>query len=254
MVMHLRFLIFAALTVAWPSYGQDFLWRGALAPGKTIEIKGVNGGIAAERSATNLVEVTARKHGRRSDPSTVRIELVESDSGVTVCAVYPSSFRPNECKPGAGGRLSSSNNDVKVHFTVKVPAGVRFVGRTVNGEVEALALASEVDAKTVNGAVRVSTSEHAQARTVNGSIDAALGSFAKPAEFETVNGGITVEMPSDSRAQVSARTVNGGITTDFPLTVQGRFVGRRVDGTIGGGGPRLALHTVNGGIRLRRSP
>jgi len=47
--------------------------------------------------------------------------------------------------------------------------------------------------------------------------------------------------------------VNGSIETDFPLTVTGRLGPRRVTGTIGNGGRRLALETVNGSIRLRKN-
>jgi hypothetical protein len=52
---------------------------------------------------------------------------------------------------------------------------------------------------------------------------------------------------------VRASTVNGQIVTDFPLTVTGRLGPRRVNGTIGSGGRRLELATVNGTIRLKRS-
>jgi hypothetical protein len=47
--------------------------------------------------------------------------------------------------------------------------------------------------------------------------------------------------------------VNGGIETDFPITIRrAGFVGHRLNGTIGRGGPRLELSTVNGSIHLRK--
>ena len=107
---------------------EEFNWRGRLASGQTIEIKGVNGDIKAQEGGDE-VEVRALKTGRRSDPSEVQIEVVEHSDGVTICAIYPSSGRPNECRPGSGGRNSVKNNDVKVHFTVRIPAGVSFVVR-----------------------------------------------------------------------------------------------------------------------------
>jgi DUF4097 and DUF4098 domain-containing protein YvlB len=74
------------------------------------------------------------------------------------------------------------------------------------------------------------------------------------AEFATVNGSITVELPASTAAEVDARTVNGGIETDFPLQVTGRVSRRRLNGTIGGGGRKLSLETVNGAIRLVKTP
>ena len=47
---------------------QDFQWRGRVAPGQTIEIKGVNGGVHAVLANSNEVEVTAVRTARRSNP------------------------------------------------------------------------------------------------------------------------------------------------------------------------------------------
>ena len=151
--------------------------------------------------------------------------------------------------------MSTRDNDVDVHFTVRVPRGVAFAPRTVNGDVEATDLEGDVDASTVNGSIQVSTSGHAQAQTVNGSIRARAGraDWTGGAEFKTVNGSITVTLPASTAADVRAETVNGEIETDFSLTVSGRFSRRRLSGTIGGGGRALELETVNGSIHLRKS-
>jgi putative adhesin len=234
--------------------GEDFEWSGRVAPGKSIEIKGVNGGIVAEAGTGSEVEVVARKSARRSDPDEVTIEVVEHADGITLCAVYPTprGDRPNQCGPGERGRMNTKNNDVTVEFTVRVPAGVRFIGRTVNGSIEARGLKADVEAYTVNGSIGVATRGVARATTVNGSIDAEMGTAANdPLEFETVNGGITLTVPAGSGAEIHASTVNGDISTDFPLTVRGKFSRRSINGTIGRGGPPLSMTTVNGDIRLR---
>jgi hypothetical protein len=237
--------------------GEDFRWSGAVPAGKVIEIKGINGGIEAGPASGGDVEVTARKSGRRSDPSQVEIKVVEHGGGVTICAVYPTpsdSARPNECLPGSGGHMNTRDNDVKVEFTVKVPEGVRFVGRTVNGGVTAEGLSADAEVYSVNGGVTVSSSGLARAQTVNGSITATMGraDWTGSLDLTTVNGSITVELPASTSARVEAKTVNGGIDSDFPLTVTGRFGPRRVSGTIGGGGRDLRLETVNGGIHIRQ--
>lgn len=232
-------------------------WSGRVVAGLMIEIKGINGEIHALSSSGDEVEVSAelREH-RRGYAEDISFEVVEHDGGVTVCAVYPTprrARRSNECLPGDRGTMNTRDNDVEVNFTVRVPAGVGFVGRTVNGEIRVEELASDVQAHTVNGDVELSTSGVAQATTVNGSIWAELGSadWQGSLEFQTVNGGITLELPADVAAAVSARTVNGAIETDFPLTVRGRFSSRRLSGVIGDGGHGLWLETVNGSIRLR---
>ena len=232
---------------------QDFRWSGTVAAGKTIEIKGVNGDIRAGIATGNQVEVTAVKRARRSDPESVEIKVVEGSEGVTICALYPSRRQVNSCDSRHGGQ-STENNDVSVSFTVKVPAGVKFEGSTVNGSVTATGLRADARASTVNGSVEVETTGEAEAETVNGDVKVEMGRIAGTGgmEFSTVNGGIDVTIPDGVGLDVSASTTNGDISTDFPLTVRGRFGPRHLTGTIGGGGRALSLTTVNGSIALHK--
>ena len=236
---------------------DQFRWTGRVEQGKSIEIKGVNGSISAEPASGDQLEVTATKSARRSDPSQVSIKVVEHAAGATICAVYPSDdpSEPNTCEPGQGnGRMNVRNNDVKVAFKVRVPARVALIGRTVNGEINVLELAGNVESHTVNGSINISTSGYAQAKTVNGDISAKLKDANWPGaiDFKTVNGGITVDLPSETNSTVEASTVSGDISSDFQLTILGTMSRKHLSGTIGGGGRELNLKTVNGSIHLRR--
>lgn len=251
-----------ALTLLAPAAARgqspDFSWRGALPAGQSIEVKGVNGAIRAVSVSGNEVEVTASKSARRSNPDEVTVEVVTHKDGVTICAVYPGPRgRQNECLPGSAGRMETRNNDVDVEFTVHVPRGVHFVGRTVNGDVEALSLLSDVRIRTVNGGIRLTTIGQASATTVNGSIAASIGrtDWEGAIQFKTVNGGITLDLPAAIAAEFDANTTNGSISSDFPIQVLGRISPRQLRGTIGEGGEarRLEVRTVNGSIKLRKS-
>lgn len=236
--------------------GTEFRWREPLAAGRTLEIRGVNGNIEAAPAAGGEVEVVAVKGARRSDPEEVRVEVVRHAEGVLICAVYPNEGgEPNTCAPGSS-RSQVRNNDAYVNFKVRVPAGVKLNGRTVNGNVEAENLGADVDMKTVNGNVTVSTSGLARAATVNGSIKADMGNanWSSGLEFKTVNGSIDLSLPASLSARIEARTLNGEITTDFPMTVTGSYSRRRLSGTIGAGDDRrLILETVNGSVQIRRA-
>ena len=253
-----RARILAALLLALPltaaAAQEEFHWTGKVAAGQAIEIKGVNGDISATGIGGGDVEVTALKKGRRSDPAEVKIEVVEHAGGVTICAVYPSDGKPNECAPGTAGRMNVRDNDVGVSFKVKVPAGVRFVGRTVNGGIEATGLKADAEATTVNGGVELDSTGTARAQTVNGGITARLGraDWDGTLTLKTVNGGIDVTLPEGLSADLKCSTVNGDISTDFPLTVKGKIARRKLEGTIGSGGRLLEMTTVNGGIELKK--
>ena len=256
-----------ALAQAGQQPVDEFRWSGQIAPGKEIEIKGINGNVDAVLAPGSNVEVLARKHARRSDPASVTFMVVEHDRGVTICAVYPtpdrSSWRrsgsddgPNECRPGGEGRMNTQNNDVQVDFSVRVPRDVRFVGNSVNGSIVATSLSSDVEAYTVNGRVQVSTSGAASAETVNGSIDATLGSpkWEGALDFRTVNGAINLTLPAAVATELRAETMNGDIRSDFPISIQStRQRGKRITGTIGSGGRELHISSLNGTIRLQSS-
>ena len=256
----MRSLLIGALlsaAVVASAGAQDFNWHGRIAAGKRLEVKGVNGDVRAVAATGAEAIVTATKRARRSDPEDVKIEVVETDGSITICAVYPTpprARRENVCEPGDAWHTNTEDNDVKVDFQVQVPAGVEFNGQTVNGEMSAEGLGADVKASSVNGSVRVTTTGLAEASTVNGSVYAQMGraNWTDELEFTTVNGDITLIFPSKLDTEVRASTVNGDIESDYPLTVSGKFGPRRVRGTIGAGGRFLNLSTVNGEIRLRK--
>ena len=175
-----------------------FRWQGHVIAGNTLEIKGVNGNIAASGAAGGQVEVVAEKDARKSDPESVRIEVVEHGGGVTICAVYPTpdnADRPNECRPGDEGRMQVRDNDVNVKFTVRVPAGVRFIGRTVNGSIKLnlpAGLSTEVKARTVNGDISTEFPLTVVGRFSRKQLDGSIGGGGRTLELHTVNGGIAL--------------------------------------------------------------
>ncbi len=230
-----------------------FSWDSLIAQGDQIEIKGVNGDVLATPTTGSEVRVSVLAE-HEIDPSQVSFEVITHAAGVTICAVYPDvpGEPANECLPGDQGHMAVRDNDVEVVFVVAVPAGVVFVGRTVNGNVSAELLLSDAFVSTVNGNAVVSTTGQATASTVDGFINAAVGSanWDRGLEFTTVNGNVTVQIPSNTNAEVHASTVNGIITSDFSLTEVAPGV---MQGVIGLGGPVLTLSTVNGNITLFES-
>lgn len=246
---------------------EPFRWSGRVAAGKTIEVKGVKGTIRAVPASGGEVEVVATRRGQRSEPESVRIEVVPHEGGVTVCAVYPRGREwdgdrrgegesgYNRCDPGEWRNLNVQDNDVSVDFTVRVPAGVRLAARNVSGDVEAEGMRAYVDARSVSGDVRISTSGFGEASTVSGEIVAVLGSggWSGDLDFRTVSGDITLELPPRASTEVRVETMSGDIQSDFPLDVERRSMRRRARGTIGEGGRELYLTTLSGDVRLRRS-
>jgi hypothetical protein len=237
---------------------DTFRWSGELAAGKTIVVRGINGDVEASPASGRTVEVVARKRGDDDDPRAVEIEVIEETDGIEVCAIYPGKrgARNSTCGHGDDDHDEWEDNDVVVDFMISVPAGVAFDGSTVNGGIAVSGLSADVEVNTVNGGIEVASTGTVEAKTVNGSIDASTGAanWSGTLEFKTVNGSIHLSLPAGAAAAVSAQTLNGDFSSDFPLTVEaGEWGPKKVSGSIGSGGGRLDLETVNGEIEIRKS-
>src|SRR2546428_303399 len=176
--------------------------------------------------------------------------------GVTICALWGKGGR--NC--GAEGDYewgSLRHNSVRVHFTVRVPRGVKVDAFTVNGDVTVAGASAPVKAQTVNGEIKAQTSAGPlEVQNVNGSVQAAISGFAEPGKVEvkTVNGAVTLELPATLNAELEATTLAGSVDTDFPLTASQGILPRRFHGTIGTGGRTIQVETLHGSIQVRKLP
>jgi hypothetical protein len=53
-LLALTLVLFVPSAASRPQAADDFQWHGSIAPGHTIEIKGINGDIRAEPSGSNV--------------------------------------------------------------------------------------------------------------------------------------------------------------------------------------------------------
>ncbi len=238
--------------------GDAFHWQGAVASGRTVIVRNLNGDVRVERGSGRDVVIDARKTWRRGDPSKVRIEARTMSNGdVLACALWNDNARCDEDGYDNGSRRGRNKNsgDVSVDFVVLVPDGVKLDMNTVNGDLRIAGATDEVNARTVNGSIDASSiGGPVRAETVNGSIRAEMGNSGKEdLSYSTVNGSITVIVPNPLSAVLRMETVNGVIESDFPLAVSGRINPRRINATVGDGGRRVSLKSVNGSIKLRQS-
>ncbi|MBW3660589.1 MAG: DUF4097 family beta strand repeat protein [Gemmatimonadetes bacterium] len=248
-------LMLAALAVPATAQRTDtFAWRGEIAAGQSVTVKGINGKIDARPSTGRTVRVEAVKTAKSGSVADLDVDVRRDSDGITICGIYPleDGGRKNACDSGGSGDM---RDGATIDFVVHVPSAVDLEARTVNGAITTGPLGGDVSVSTVNGSIEVTGAGKVDARTVNGAIEASTGAatWNGGLEFKTVNGSITVTLPANASARVEAKTVNGGLETDFPLTIQGKWGPRRMEGTIGRGGGTLELETVNGAIRLRRS-
>jgi Putative adhesin len=145
----------------------------------------------------------------------------------------------------------------RVDYTVMMPlhASIDKVG-VVNGAVDIENIYGHVSVSSVNGHIQTrAISGGVDLSAVNGTIGTVLTNpdLSQPVSIKTVNGSISLSLPSDMNAHISASTLNGGISCEFPIRINAGYVGRSLDGTLGKGGSDVHLRTVNGSISIHRA-
>jgi hypothetical protein len=217
-----------------------------IGPSGRFELKNVNGQITVEASPeATSIEVTAERRARAGSDEAAReflkkIEIVET--------VQPDRVVLETRAPKSWGR---EGHEVK--YLVRVPPTIQVSARTTNGGVHVKGLKNQVVASTVNGGVSgEALSGQVEATTTNGGVEISLEALApEGVKLETVNGGVQLSLPRTAKADISARVVNGGLDTGgLPIETIGEQNRRRLEGKMNGGGSRVELAAVNGGIHL----
>jgi putative adhesin len=236
-----------SLDVAGGKATDEWTRTYSLARGGSVEVTNVNGPIVVEAATGSQVEIRATRVARgKSDEdareilNNARISEAVAPDRVAIQTVVTN-------------RTGSRGRSVTVEYRVRVPAGLQVSVKTENGGIGLYDVNGRVTATLTNGGVRGSNVSGAvTAHVVNGGIVMDIVRITGPIALESVNGGIRLDVPADLSADVEASAVNGGVSLDDGLKVQTSERTRtKIIGTLNGGGPRIAVTTVNGGVRLR---
>jgi hypothetical protein len=217
-----------------------------VSPGGRLELLNVNGRITAEPTDGAAIEVRAERIAKAASDESAKelLERIEMREEVSADKIRVEVRPPRISGP--------SGHEFK--WTVKVPRGISVDLRTVNGGVRVTGLDADVRLRSTNGGISgvALTSKAVDAAVTNGGIEIELARAVSSGTFEleAVNGGVSIALPPDSRADITGRCVNGGISTNLPLEKVGEQTRRRLDAKLNGGGARISLETVNGGVRI----
>lgn len=214
-----------------------------------VEIGNVNGKIVVEPSSGNTVDVTAIKKARGATPEAAKAALERA----SIAEDITSGRVKLDTKLARMEGIVFNTGSLQVEYHVKVPAGAEVKFTTTNGGVELSDLQGRITAETTNGGVTArNITGQIEASTTNGGLDIDLARVTEGgARLECTNGGIRLRLPRDAKASISASIANGGIDSgDLSLDTTGENNRRRLEGKLNGGGPRIQIEGVNGGIKL----
>lgn len=259
-------------------------------PGGTFFIDADRGSITVRTAQGNQVEVVVEREADVRDNEEAKrvwerhdLRITQSGSDVRVASSFEES--------SGVWRRWRGRDDVRVRFLITVPQEyhVRFdaaagnivvvgLGGAVNGRagagnielhgvdgpVEVFSGSGNIEVDDVRRDARISTGAgNVRLSNVRGALDVRTGAGNVVAFFETQPqgtvslesgaGNVVAEVRQGVGFAVEAGTGIGSASCDFGLEVRGNFMSKSFAGDIGGGGPRLALRSGVGNVRLVRA-
>jgi DUF4097 and DUF4098 domain-containing protein YvlB len=233
---------------------EEFQQTYPLSATGRVSLENLNGGVHIAVWDRDVVQVNAVKRAyRRERLNEAKIEVNATAEAIRIKTVYPDGnqiFNDDQ-----KGRF---NNPALVDYNITVPRNARLESvELVNGSLDVDGVEGDVKASSINGRVTAhGLVGVAKLSTVNGNLEATFTKLneAKAIALGSVNGNVTLIIPSDANAIVRAGTVHGAISNEFGLIVQqGDYVGHELYGQLGAGGPRIKLGNVNGRIWIKHA-
>jgi len=229
---------------------EEFHQTYPLSQNGRISLENINGGVQIKVWDRAAVQVDAiKKAYRQNRLNEAKIEVNATEENIRIKTEYPDenqNFRSDERR---------YDNPATVEYSLTVPRKAILESiELVNGSLDIEGVEGNVKASSINGRVNArGLMGEARLSTINGELTAIFAQLddTKAISLGSVNGNLTLVVPSNANASIRAGTVHGGISSDFGLKVKhGEYVGHSLDGQIGNGGPKVRLANVNGGIRI----
>jgi hypothetical protein len=217
----LSVLTLAAPAVASEQHETERVDRTvSIRAGGQLRLNNFSGKVTITGSNRSDIVVHAVRRAPRERLDHIRLEIVETGSGVSIEAnKKDDSWRERD------------NNVVETELDIQVPADV-----SLNVNV----FSSDVLVKDVRGSQRL--------HTFSGEIE--VGGAEGGLDAETFSGGIAVSLVQGASASVDFDSFSGSLRSDVPLSY--RSASRRhVRGNIGSGGTDYHFKTFSGDVRIR---
>jgi DUF4097 and DUF4098 domain-containing protein YvlB len=232
-----------------PDEVERFEQTYPLNPDGKVSVSNVNGSITIETWDKPQVKIEVVKTADSKDKlSEVEIKIDARQEYFKVETDYGS---------WKNRRIWNRAGNLEVDYRLIVPRkAVLDEIETVNGSINITDANNLTRASAVNGQVKaVNLRGTVGLSTVNGSIVAEFDELQNGSKISlnTVNGQITLTIPSDANATVKASTISGNIVNDFNLPVRkGKYFGRDLMGKTGNGDVQIQLSSVNGELVIKR--
>jgi hypothetical protein len=217
-----------------------------LAPGASVELVNINGGIKIETSDTRTAEVLIERKAVSQEALSRRKINIEADAN---------SLRIQGQKGDVGffERFFGSNPSEQI--TLKLPRQIALHTKGVNGSVIVSDIDGPVEVRGINGKVQIDSFNGAgEFRGINGNISVGLKQVGSQGlELGGINGNIELQLVNQLNADIDIHGINGAVISNLSEVTLDRTKHGKYTGRIGNGGSPINAKGINGNIRFTRS-
>src|SRR5262245_60561564 len=195
-------------------FREEFHQTYPLSATGRVGLENINGGVQIKVWDRAAVQVDAiKKAWRKERLVEARIEVNSTEDNLHIKTEYP-DWNQNY-------RNDRYDNPATVEYTLTVPrkASLQSI-ELINGSVDIDGAEGSVKASSINGPVSArGLLGDVKLSTINGPLKAIFARLddQRPISVGSVNGPVTLIVPSDANAAIRASTVHGGISNDFGL-------------------------------------
>ena len=217
-----------------------------LASGARVEVSGINGKVEIETNFGDTAEIHVVRSARNRDDLNYRKVIIEYTPNKLVIR--------GEDERERGRRRNSPN--VRQEVMLSLPRNIDLSTSGVNGHVKVGEVDGPVRVSGVNGKVTVDQAVgYSHLSGINGHVTVTIARLGERGiHVSGINGGVELRFADELNADLDVTGINGSVRADVPnVVVQGKLNPHNFHARIGGGGSRISVSGVNGGVQLVRS-
>lgn len=215
--------LLCAAMIATPAMAKDTerVDRTARIPANgQLRLKNFSGKVTITGTNRADVAIHALRHADRERLDHIRLEVVETGSGVTI-----------EANRRDSDWTERNNNVVETDFDIEVPADV---------SLDVNVFSSNVQVTDVRGSQRI--------KTFSGEVD--LAGTWNSIDAETFSGDITVGLANSAGGRVDFDSFSGSLKSDQPMELHSNSR-RRFTANLGSGSNVYHFKTFSGDVRIK---
>lgn len=247
-----------------------------------LALSNIRGSVKIVPGAEGEIAVRAIKYSDSGDAQGTQVVLAQEEDGIvkvetryrenggwffhhSPCKVDYMVRVPRQCSMSVSG-VSNSAEIAGVEGEMKVSSvsgSIHLSGvsgtlkiNAVSGRVSGERLAGPLTFETVSGGVSLlgGSLPIITGSTVSGGVTVETALGEGPYRFKSVSGGVTLRVPAGTACTVEMDSLSGGLRTSLPKTnshsTRRHGPGGREVAELNGGGVRVLMNSVSGGLRL----